>query len=412
MRYYFRDILYIILEYLSNIPKRFFNSLLNFINFIKNFNIKEAYHSIYNFIKRPLLPWTLYRMLFTSFLYWFIIIQGLLIIIVIIFDLFVKLDKYMQFSVSIPNIIFISFLLIPKAIWLTIPVAIMFGITMTLGMFYQNNELIAIFTSRISLYKFTMPIIIFNIILSFVMIFVDSYIIIPTNRYRDKLFEKLTEKSKSSDNDNITIRGNNDYFWNAERFIASKNTLEKVIVFKLDKDFKIVYRLEAENAAYTKNGWLFNLGILREWDNSGDLVSETRFQKRYFPFSEKPSVFKKAQYDIENMTISEAKETIELYKSLNVEHNKELTNYYKKFSFPFTLLIVALFALGVATVSKTNVTILALFFSIGLAILYYVMQLILDVLAYNGRIPAIIGAWLPFFFFLPISLILVKNAKS
>lgn len=412
MRYYFKDILYIILEYLSNIPKRFLNTLNNFIDFIKNFNLKKSIIDIYKFIKRPLLPWTLYRMLFLSFLYWFLIIQGLLVIIVIIFDLFVKLDKYMQFSVSILNIIFLSLLLIPKAIWLTLPVAIMFGITMTLGVLYQNNELVAIFTSRVSLYKFTMPLIIFNIILSFGMIFVDSYVIIPTNRYRDKLFEKLTEKSKSGDNDNITIRGNNDYFWNVERFLSSKNTLEKVIVFKLNKDFRVVYRLEAEDAVYTKNGWLFNLGILREWDNTGDLISETRFQKRYFEFSDKPSVFKKAQYDIENMTIIEAKETIELYKSLNVEHNRDLTNYYKKFSFPFTLLIVALFSLGVATVSKTNVTILALFFSIGLAILYYVLQLILDVLAYNGRIPPIIGAWLPFFFFLPLSLILVKNAKS
>lgn len=412
MKYYLKDILYIILEYISNSWKKFLNSLNNFIIGIRYFNIRDFIFKSYNFIKRPLLPWTLYKMLFRGFLYWFLIIQGLLIIIVIIFDLFVKLDKYTQFSVPLLNIVFISILYIPKSIWLTIPVAIMFGITMTLGVLYQNNELVAIFTSRVSLYKFTLPIIIFNIFLSFIMIFVDSYIVIPTNRYRDRLFEKLTQDTKSSDNENITIRGNNDYFWNAERFISSKNMLEKVIIFKLNKDFRISYRLEAESANYTKNGWLLNLGIIREWDNTGDLILEERFQKKYFDFSDKPSAFKKAQYDIENMTLVEAKETIELYKSLNIEHNKELTNYYKKFSFPFTLLIVALFSLGFATVSKTNVTILALFFSIGLAILYYVMQLILDVLAYNSRIPALIGAWMPFFFFLPISIIIMKNAKT
>ncbi|HOV14906.1 MAG TPA: LptF/LptG family permease, partial [Spirochaetota bacterium] len=61
---------------------------------------------------------------------------------------------------------------------------------------------------------------------------------------------------------------------------------------------------------------------------------------------------------------------------------------------------------------RTNVLILSLFFSVGLAVLYYVAQIILDVMASTGKIPPVIGAWLTFFIFLPIAFYLISKAKT
>ena len=362
------------------------------------------------------LPTTLYGMLFRGFFYWFAIIQGLFVVILVIFDLFGKLDTYMNNSVPMWQILFITVLYIPKAISMTIPVAVMFGATMTLGTFYQNNELVAIFTSQVSMTKFTMPLIIFNMLLSVGLILFDSFVVIPANRYRDEKYEQISDKRTSgkTDNENLTIRSSEDQsmFWSAQKFVSSKNMLEKVKIFKIDDDFKIKYRLDADKAVYTKNGWLFQIGIEREWDATGDLILNKKFQKKYVEYTEKPTVFRKAKYDIENMTILEARETVMRYKQINIEHNKELTNYYKKFSFPFTLFIVSLFALGVSTISKTNVLIISLFFSIGLAVIFYCLQMFLDILATTGRIPPIVGAWLPMILFTPVGIILIQRAKT
>lgn len=418
MRFNFYDLYCDFINSLKNLPKKVkynFISIMTALKiFIKNFNFIKFVKKSVNALIRPRLPFTLYGMLFKSFLYWYIMIQGLFIVILLIFDLFGKLDKYMSNPVSILNILVITAMFIPKIIGLTIPVAIMFGVSMTLGTFYQNNELIAIFTSRISLFKFSFPIIFFNVFLSIVLIIFDSFVIIPTNRYRDDMFERLTEKSASgkTDNEKLTIRGKENYFWNADKFISSKNMLEKVKIFKINDDYRIIHRIDAENAVFTKSGWLFHSGIIREWDATGDLVKEEKFQKRYFDYAERPSAFKKARYEIDNMTIPEARETIQLYKEINIEHNKELTNYYKKFSFPFTLFIVSLFALGVSTLSRTNILILSLFFSIGLAVLYYVLQMILDILSSTGRVPPIVGAWLPILVFIPVGIYLIQRAKS
>ena len=139
---------------------------------INKYDIKKYKEDIINFINKPLLPFILYKMLLKSFLFWYSIAQGLFIIIIIIFDFFLKVnesytDPHLQFSIL--DILIITILLAPKAMWLTMPIAIMFGVTMSLSSFYQHNELIAIFTSGISIYKFVLPLIIISYrILSFI----------------------------------------------------------------------------------------------------------------------------------------------------------------------------------------------------------------------------------------------------
>lgn len=362
------------------------------------------------------LPLILYKMLLRSFLNWFLIAQGLFVVMFLIADLFLRIDSYINNKVTITNILFLTALAIPKGAWLTMPIAIMFGIIMTIGSLYQGNELVAIYTSGISLAKFTLPLILFNILLSFAMIFVDSYMVIPANRYKERLFERATNNSRQnmSNNQDVTIRSESgDYFWHADNFNTQENRLEQVIIFKIDSNYRIIYRLDAANAVYTKSGWLFKSITIREWDENGTITKEERFNKRVIEsFEETPSIFKLNEYDINNLTLREAKERIRTLKKLNIDYKKDLTNYYKKYSFPFTLLIVALFAIGVSTVSRINILIIALFFSIGLAVLYYVLQMILDILAYTGQIPSILGAWLPFIISLPISIYLVVKSKT
>ncbi len=387
---------------------------------ISNLNIKtkKLKEKIINFINKPLLPFILYKMLFKSFLFWYSIAQGLFIVIIIIFDFFLKVnesytDPHLKFTIL--NILIITILLVPKAMWLTMPVAIMFGVIMSLSTLYQNNELIAVFTSGISIYKFVLPLIVFTFFLSIFIIFMDSFIVIPSYRYRENLYEFLAKKKREEKD--ITLKGENNYFWNVEEFVSSNNMLKKIILLKVNKDYRIIYRIDATSAVYTKEGWLFRSGTIKEWNDYGELETDTKFYKKIFEdLKEKPSVFKnvfkKSDYDIDKMTIIEASNRISLLKKLNIEYNDELTKYYKKFSFPFTLLVVCLFAIGVSTISQKNIIILALFFSIGLAIIYYVMDMILVVLASVGTIFPILGAWMPLAIFIPISIYLVKKAKT
>lgn len=360
-----------------------------------------------------LVPITLYKMLFKNFINWYLVAQFLGILIVIIADLFAQLDMYMSHNLSAAHILALTGLLVPKAIWFTMPFIIMFGIIMAISGFYQTNELIAIFTSGISYARFTFPIILFSIFLSGAMIFIDSYGVIHAMRYREKLLQKLTSK-RSEDYTNITIRSEEEgYFWHASDFDAAKNKLDRVIIFKINDNYRIVERVDASYALYTKMGWVFYTGLERTWDETGDISSEKRFNRKIFPLPEKPSIFKSSEYEIENMNIEEAYDRIKLLDRINVEHRKESTDFYKKFSFPCILIIFSIFAVGVATISKVYILIVGLALSILQAIVYYIAQfLLLDNLAYTGIISPFVGAWFTFFLFLPVAIVLVIRSKT
>lgn len=383
-----------------------------------NLNINQYKQQIITFINKPLLPFILYKMLLKSYLFWYSIAQGLFIVLFLIFDFFIKVnesytDPNLKFTII--NILIITLLLVPKAMWMTMPIAIMFGVIMSLSTCYQHNELIAIFTSAISIYKFVLPLIILNLILSVFMISLDSFVVIPSYRYRENLYQHLSKKKQ--DERDITIKGENNYFWNVEEFNSNNNMLKNIILFKINDEFQILFRIDASSAVYTKEGWLFNSGTIKEWNDKKELISDTKFYKKLFEdIKDKPSIFKnifkKSDYDIDKMTIFEAMDRINLLKKLNIPYNDELTKFYKKFSFPFTLLVVSLFAIGVSTISQKNIIIIALFFSIGLAIIYYIMDMILVVLSTTGKVFPILGAWIPIFLFLPIAVILVKKAKT
>ncbi len=394
-------------------PLKLFNEFKD----IKNTKsiLKSSYHNNINYIKDIKLPFILYRMLFMAFLYWLFFAQALFMVLTMVIELWQNLQIYLDNSVSMPLVLLITILSVPKWIMLTLPIAIMFGVIMSIASLYQNNELVAIFSSGISIYKLIVPLVLFNFLLSIVMIFANSYAIIPASRLRATLFENITNKtaSKNLNRKEITIRGTDGYFWNADEYISSKRELINPLVFKINEDYRITERIAASKAQYTSEGWIFMSGASLIWDASGDIIKEEHFFKKKFNFSDDHNAFKSAMYSIEDMTIVEAKKRIKHLKQLNIKYNKELTEYYKKFSFPFTLLIVSLLAVGVSTISRRNILILALFFAIGLAIIYYIFQmLILDVLAESGAVPPLIGSWLSVVVFIPLAIILIRRAKT
>ncbi|OHD82843.1 MAG: hypothetical protein A2355_04935, partial [Spirochaetes bacterium RIFOXYB1_FULL_32_8] len=388
----------------KNIVHKFKIKCIFWFETIKEINIKKVHTR---------LPYTLYQMLFLNFLNWYLLAQGFGILLIVIADLFGKLDSYMTNNMSIPNILLMTVLLFPKAIWFTMPFVIMFGIIMAISSLYQSNELIAVFTSGISYTKFTMPIILFSVFLSISMIFIDSYGVVHAMRYRDKLFQKLTSQ-KTDDYTNITVKSEKEgYFWHVNDFDPIRNRLDKIICFKIDVNYRMVERINAEYGVYTKNGWIFYTGMIREWNIDGTLKEDVKFNRKIFNLPENPSVFKSSGYEIETMNINEAGERIKLLKRLNIEHKKEMTDYYKKFSFPFILIIFSIFAIGVSTISKIYILIIALFLSIAQAIVYYIAQfLLLDNLAYTGIVSPFFGAWFTFFLFLPVAVILIAKAKT
>ena len=89
-----------------------------------------------------------------------------------------------------------------------------------------------------------------------------------------------------------------------------------------------------------------------------------------------------------------------------------LSVYYQNFAFPFSLFIVVFLSIGLSGKTRKNVMLISLASCVSAAVIYYVFQMVTMLMAKFGILSPFLGAWLPVFLFVVISLFLLKYART
>ena len=126
-------------------------------------------------------------MIVKSFLSIFIFALLFFVLILQLVDLFANLWRYLNNDVTILQILQVAYLYIPKCAAFSIPPALLFSISFTLGNYYSNNELISIFGSGISLFRFVFPLWIIGFIFSAGGFFFDEYVVIDSFKHKNEM---------------------------------------------------------------------------------------------------------------------------------------------------------------------------------------------------------------------------------
>jgi lipopolysaccharide export system permease protein len=116
--------------------------------------------------------------------------------------------------------------------------------------------------------------------------------------------------------------------------------------------------------------------------------------------------------DVQSVSAEEAKAYIAHLKKAGLPYNEELSEYYKKYAFPFIVFIVVFLSIGLTGKTRKNVLLISLASCIGASVLFYVTMMVTMVLAKHGYISAFSGAWSPVIFFTIVSVVLLRFART
>ena len=128
--------------------------------------------------------------------------------------------------------------------------------------------------------------------------------------------------------------------------------------------------------------------------------------------SEPPQTFRKSVRNIEEMKTAEAEVWIESLKKAGLPYREPLTEYYRRYSFALTPLIVAFISCAIGGRFKKNILLMSLLLSLVISVLYYVSQMVAVIAAKLAFFDPLMGAWGPFLVFLFASLWLFKTART
>ena len=357
----------------------------------------------------------LYKMSIGYFLRYLISSILFFVLILELLDVFQNLWRYINNGVPLRQILHVAVLYFPKCLVFSLPISVLFSIAYTLGNLYANNELIAVFGCGVSLYKFVFPFILIGLLLSVGSFWFEEKVVIRTYREKGELTYDLLNSKRNYNNANVTIIDHpHDRIYHADYYNDTEHTLSNVVITENDGSGWPV-RLDANVAEWNEDGrcWVFHNVTIFKWDPAQELYVMT--QNRVFTdpsYDQTPDSFRNISRNVEEMDMEAARAWIATLRKAGLPFRETLAEYYKRFSFTFTPLIVALISIAFTGKFRKNVLLMSLLSSMMIAAGYYILQMVLMLFAKMGYIPPIVGAWGALCTFIVLSLIMLKNADT
>ncbi len=334
------------------------------------------------------------------------------VLILSLTDLFINLWNYISRNVAPKDIAVIMLYYIPKTVSFSIPIAMLFATAYMLSDFYAKNELLAVFASGVSLFKFTLPLLILSAIMSVGLFLFDEYVVVPSYAKKTSLQAQALNRDITFSNDHIVIMADEGkVVYNAEYYDNELSRLYVLSVVFRDEDRNLDRILTADSALWQDDHWVLSNGF--EYVYKDKSIVRGKPSSVYIDrLVEPPETFRNNTLDVEEVSAREAKAYILRQQRNGLPVAAAKANYYKKFSFPFVVFVVVFVAIGLSGRTRKNVLLVSLALSLAAVVLFYVVQMVTMLMAEFESIPAVMGAWFPVLLFVVLSAVLVRHSRT
>ncbi|MCH5290933.1 MAG: LptF/LptG family permease [Treponema sp.] len=334
------------------------------------------------------------------------------VLILLLTDLLMNLWNYISKEVQSEQVVQILLYYIPKTVWYAVPVAVLFATAYTLSDLYAKNELLAVFASGVSLFKFTVPLLVVSVFMSVGLFLFEDNFVNPYYAKKQALQQKVLQKEQSLNNDKIVVMADEgNVIYKADYFDNGLERLYNMFVIFRTPEHELVAVLRAESAIWVDGRWKLSSGMQYQL-NDDEVVTGPPEAELLARLDEPPETFRNNTISVEGVNTREARAYIAHLQKAGLPSAEARSLYYKKYAFPFVVFIVVFLAIGLSGKTRKNVLLISLASSIAATVLFYIMQMVTMLMAKFETIPPLMGAWFPVIFFIFLSIMLLKYART
>ncbi len=354
---------------------------------------------------------TLQRYLLRQFLPVCLVSALFFVLLLELGDLFANLWKYLANNVSAREIATILALYLPKCVSFSMPLAVLFASSYTMGTMHANNELTSVFSSGYPLYRLAMPLLAFGLTLSLGMFFFEDRLVIRTLGEKSELSRNLLNQDRSLSNTNIVVLSRNGrVLYMSDYYQDTEHKLYALTVISRDDDGRLVSVSRTSSAVWNGSEWIAEETDVYSVERSGG-IRHLR-DKMPLRLDEPPETFRRNTTSVDELSVKDAKEYIKFMRRAGLPHAEQLSAYYRRFSFPLTIFIVLLFSISLGGRFRKNIMLMSLLLSLSVAVVYYVVQMITMILSKWEYISPLAGAWIPVVLFVGLGTVSMRYART
>jgi LPS export ABC transporter permease LptG len=332
----------------------------------------------------------------------------------IVIDLLQTLDRYLRLKPPLMYIFEHFLYRLPAALHESLPVVTLVATIFLFLTLSRYHELTALKAAGVSLYRLSTPILGLGLAVA-IGAGLFQELVLPALNERGEEVDRIKIRGEAPRHlqlrQRLWVRHGDSRFYRVELLNPGTNDMYGVTVLELDRNFRLVERLDARRAHWTTMGWELSQGAYRAMRADGT-VETIPFSRTAVDMKEDIEAFVSIEKPVSAMSFRELKDYIAQLRAAGFEVRKYLVELYSKVSFPLVNLVLVLVAIPLALQSPRGGRLFGIALAIVIMAGYLVVHYVALALARADLLPPLIAAWTANVIFMGIGVSFLLRART
>jgi LPS export ABC transporter permease LptG/LPS export ABC transporter permease LptF len=377
--------------------------------------------------KMPLVPQLVDTYILSSFVFYILVVLCSLVSMILVYNFFELMGDSIHNKISLATMFQYLFFLIPEEIYVTLPISILVGVLINLGLLSKNNEITAFKACGVSLYRLAAPILVGSTLFSGALFGFDYLYVPAANLKQDALRDEIKGRTSSRQRpDRKWMMGYDNRIYFYRYFDTSENAMYDVYVFELEPTtFRLQREIIAARATWSQlsrtwvfeNGWSCtfagsNCTQYQSFKADAPAGNQNSRATTFAELTEPPDYFLKDTLKDRQMNFLELETYMSDLAHRGIPTTKLQVQFYRKFSMPLFGLIMAMLAVPFGFMVGRRGAMTGIGVGLGIAMSYQAVNTLFEKLGNVNQLPPSMAAWSPDVVFALVGMYFMLRMRS
>ncbi len=338
-----------------------------------------------------------------------------LCVIFLVVNLLENLDDFMDRNTPATIILQYYINFFPEIIKLLTPVAMLLASLFTIGKLANNNEITAMKSGGMSIYRMMIPLVALSILVSLGQLYFNGWIVPVSNQKKAAIERQYLDRGRQiSSLHNLHFRDTPTRNALLQYYDDVTKTGTRIAIEEYSSEItpRILRRIDAPVFRWDSvaNRWMVYGGFVHEFQ--GDTIIARTIDSTAVVLQTTPKDITQLQRSTGEFTFDELREYIRLSSRGGKDVRKELVDYYGQYALPFANFIVVLFGVPFSSGKRKSGLAIEIGAAIFISFLYLAFTKIGQTVGIEAGMDPVLSAWLAngvFFIAGVINLLRIKS---
>lgn len=362
---------------------------------------------------------TLDRYLFVEWLKVFLLTLGVIVGVLLLEAMYDGLSDLLAYGAGFRSLVIYYLVLIPSFFPLVLPISFLVSLLIAVGNFHKNNEIIALRSAGLSLWRISRCYWFAGTALSLVLLYLNAQAVpwsVEVSRTYVDTLRFSSEARLAVDTrevgrvDNLAFdNARENRLWFMNHFSERAYVGVGVTVFSRDLAGRERYRIMAREAVFDDAAgyWTFLEGRELEFNAEGEPVRSRAFAEKAMPtYTEDPRLMLALNKRPKDLSLFEIASILE---QVSAQDNPRVlayqVQYFEILAGPFSCLIMVGLAVPSAVAGVRTNPMVGVSKSVGYFLAFYLLSNLSAILGERQVLDPLVAAWSPYFLMMAVGLV-------